>query len=327
MYDKIISQAPMMKKGTKEFRLFLSIISKKVLLYTEMFSDLAIINSKHREDYLNIDKAIENPVALQFGSSSPETLYKAVKIADQYPYYEFNLNCGCPSDRVSNGNLGAILMNDPSLIIELLYALKEGSNEKKITLKHRIGIKSRRADIIDYKNYDDLYRFIDAINSKIKIDKFTIHARLAILEGLSPKENREIPPLKYDYVKRIKKDFKEIFIELNGNIKNIEEVKLALKTFDAVMIGRKFVDDPYSFINLDKELFNIKNKTLTRNEIYLKYVDLIKKREDKHHNPRAFLPPLLQLFKGCKNAKKFRKILSNEYCKGEKLSEFLMKNK
>ena len=326
MYEKIISQAPMMRKGNREFRIFLRMITQKTLLYSEMFSDLAIINSKLRDDFLRIEK-VEHPIAFQFGSSCPETLYKAVKIANDYPYYEFNLNCGCPSDRVQHRKLGAVLMNEPNLVIELLRAMKEGSNGKKITLKHRIGIESKNEKIQNYKEYADLCKFVEKINSKIKIDKYTIHARSAILEGLSPRENREIPSLKYEYVERIKNDFKDIFVELNGKIKSIDEAKSKLEKFDAVMIGRAYLNDPYSFIELDNKLLGGENKILSREEVFLKYINEVEKLESKHYNPRAFLLPLLHLFKGVKNSKKFRESISNDYKKGEKVSQFLLKTK
>ena len=198
----------MVDKSHRHFRYFCRLMNKDIPLYTEMVTAQAIINS-------DLDKILyfredEGNVALQIAASNPEDAYKAVKLADSYNYSEINLNCGCPSDRVSGNLMGASLMSNKNLVYEILMAMKEATN-KPVTIKHRIGIDG--TDVIQDNNakiimngYDDLLEFLNTI-SKAKPDRYTVHARSAILKGLSPKDNREIPPLDYEMVYKLKKDF------------------------------------------------------------------------------------------------------------------------
>lgn len=308
MYKHKISQAPMMKKGTREFRILLRMITKHTLLYSEMQSDLAIIHSKKRDDILRVED-IELPLALQLGGSKPEEIYKAAKIAVEYPYCEINLNCGCPSDKVINRDIGVILMREPQLVSELLLAIKEAAPQKAVTLKHRIGISSKKMGI-EKSSYEDLVKFVSEVDSRVKIDKYTIHARIALLDGLSPKENREIPPLKYNDVFQIKKDLPHLFIEINGGISNLQEASDALQQVDSVMIGRAFLENPYSFINIDKEIF--KDETNQNNEvdIFFKYLEYIREKEETWSRPKEFAHSAMRLFKGSKNVSHFKRLLS-----------------
>ena len=270
-----ISIAPMVDKSHRHFRYFCRIMTKEALLYTEMVTAQAIING-------DLDKILylreeEGPVALQIAASNPEDAFKAVKIAEKYNYSEINLNCGCPSDRVSGNLMGAALMSDKDLVYEILTAMKEATN-KPVTIKHRIGIDG--TGIIDDKNkkiimqgYDDLLEFLDTI-SKAKPDRYTVHARSAILRGLSPKDNREIPPLDYDMVYKLKNDFDYLNIEINGGFKTLDSIKDALNKVDAVMIGRVSYEDCYLLANLYKiNEENINVNPISRGEIIKQYME------------------------------------------------------
>ena len=192
---------------------------------------------------------------MQIAASNPKDAYKAVKLADSYNYSEINLNCGCPSDRVSGNLMGASLMSNKNLVYEILMAMKEATN-KPVTIKHRIGIDG--TDVIQDNNakiimngYDDLLEFLNTI-SKAKPDRYTVHARSAILKGLSPKDNREIPPLDYEMVYKLKKDFNYLNIEINGGFKTLKSISKALENVDGVMIGRASYEDCYLLANLNK---------------------------------------------------------------------------
>ena len=216
-----------------------------MLLYTEMITAQAII-------YGDLEKVLffreeEGKVALQIAASNAEDAYKAVKLAENFNYSEINLNCGCPSDRVSGNLMGAALMASKELVYEILSAMKEATN-KPVTIKHRIGIDG--TGIITDKNskvimegYEDLLDFLDTI-SKARPDRYTVHARTAILKGLSPKENRDIPPLDYSMVYRFKKNFDYLNIEINGGFKTLDQIKEGLKQVDSVMIGRVLMKMP-----------------------------------------------------------------------------------
>ena len=209
-----ISIAPMVDKSHRHFRYFCRIMNKDALLYTEMVTAQAIINGDL--DRILYFREEEGPVALQIAASNAEDAYKAIKLAEDFNYKEINLNCGCPSDRVSGNLMGAALMSDKNLVYEILCAMKEATN-KPITIKHRIGIdgtgviEPNQGKII-MDGYEDLLDFLDTV-SKAKPDRYTVHARSAILKGLSPKDNREIPPLDYDMVYKLKKEFDYLNIE------------------------------------------------------------------------------------------------------------------
>ena len=248
-----ISIAPMVDKSHRHFRYFCRIMNKEALLYTEMVTAQAIING-------DLDKILyfrkeEGPVALQIAASNAEDAYKALKLAEGFNYTEINLNCGCPSDRVSGNLMGAALMSDKNLVYEILSAMKEATN-KPVTIKHRIGIDGtgvitdNNSKII-MEGYEDLLDFLDTV-SKAKPDRYTVHARSAILKGLSPKDNREIPPLDYEMVYKLKNDFNYLNIEINGGFKTLDSIKDALTKVDGVMIGRASYEDCYLLANLNK---------------------------------------------------------------------------
>ncbi len=320
-----ISIAPMVDKSHRHFRYFCRILNKDALLYSEMVTAQAIING-------DLDKILyfredEGNVALQIAASNPEDAYKAVKLAEQYNYSEINLNCGCPSDRVSGNLMGAALMSDKNLVYEILSAMKEATN-KPITLKHRIGIDG--TGVIDNKSskiiisgYEDLLEFLDTV-SKAKPDRYTVHARSAILKGLSPKDNREIPPLDYNMVYKLKKEFSYLNIEINGGFKSLESIEDALRKVDGVMIGRAAYEDCYLLANLHK--INEENKNISpisRGEAIKKYIPYVTEELEKGSNVHALAAPLQSLFQGQRGSRKFKQLLSSSNIKRETLIEVL----
>ena len=318
-----ISIAPMVDKSHRHFRYFCRLMNKDALLYTEMVTAQAIINGDL--DRILYFREEEGPVALQIAASSSEDAYKAVKLAESYNYSEINLNCGCPSDRVSGNLMGAALMADKNLVYEILSAMKEATN-KPVTIKHRIGIDG--TDVIEGKNnkiimegYEDLLEFLDTV-SKARPDRYTVHARSAILKGLSPKDNREIPPLDYDRVYRLKKDFEYLNIEINGGFKTLESISDALTKVDGVMIGRASYEDCYLLANLNR--INDKNaKIISRGEIIKSYIPYVKEELEKGSNVHSLAAPLQSLFQGQKGSRKFKQLLSSSNVKKETLVEIL----
>lgn len=318
-----ISIAPMVDKSHRHFRYFCRLMNKDALLYTEMVTAQAIINGDL--DRILYFREEEGPVALQIAASSSEDAYKAVKLAESYNYSEINLNCGCPSDRVSGNLMGAALMADKNLVYEILSAMKEATN-KPVTIKHRIGIDG--TDVIEGKNnkiimegYEDLLEFLDTV-SKARPDRYTVHARSAILKGLSPKDNREIPPLDYDMVYRLKKDFEYLNIEINGGFKTLESISDALTKVDGVMIGRASYEDCYLLANLNR--INNKNaKIISRGEIIKSYIPYVKEELEKGSNVHSLAAPLQSLFQGQKGSRKFKQLLSSSNVKKETLVEIL----
>lgn len=307
-----VSIAPMVDKTHRHFRYFSRILTKETLLYTEMITAQSIINS-------NIEKLLyfnegEGSVALQIAACNAEDAYKAVKLADEYNYSEINLNCGCPSDRISGNLMGAALMADKNLVYEMLCAMKEATS-KPITIKHRIGIDGEGVlndsyEKIVLNGYDDLLDFLSVI-SKAKPDRYTLHARSAILKGLSPKENREVPPLDYNLVHRIKKEFPYLNIEVNGGIRTIDQVKEQLLHVDGVMIGRASYEDCYLLTKFDEVFDNSYHKAITRKEILEAYLPYVEKELSLGTSSYALLSPIQSLFLGKKGSKLFKQLTSS----------------
>ncbi len=320
-----VSIAPMVDKTHRHFRYFSRLLTKEALLYTEMVTAQSIINGD-RDKILGFRKE-EGPVALQIAASNPEDAYKAVKLAEDYNYTEINLNCGCPSDRVSGNLMGAALMSSKDLVYEILCAMKEAT-KKPITIKHRIGIdgtgvlEDTNSKII-MSGYDDLLEFLDTI-SKARPDRYTIHARSAILKGLSPKDNREIPPLDYDMVYRLKKEFDYLNIEINGGFKTIDSIKDALTKVDGVMIGRSAYEDCYLLANFYKlyEGFEDK-KPISRGEAIKAYIPYIIEELEKGNSVHSLVSPLHSLFQGEKGSKRYKQLLSSSNVKKETILDVL----
>jgi tRNA-dihydrouridine synthase A len=234
----------MMDYTDRHFRVVMRGLTRRTLLYSEMIHTNALVLGG-RVDLLAFDP-IERPIALQLGGDSPEMLARAAKMAEELGWDEVNLNVGCPSDRVQRGRFGACLMAHPEVVAEAVAAMR-AAVKIPITVKHRIGID-------DLDRYEDMLRFVDLV-AAAGSDRFTVHARKAWLSGLSPKENRTIPPIRYDDVYRLKLERPELEIEINGQVRTLAEAKSHLDHVDAVMIGRAAYETPAIFMHADTELF------------------------------------------------------------------------
>lgn len=263
-----VSIAPMMDWTDRHYRYFARRLTRHTFLYTEMVTAAAILFGDR--DRLLAFHPDEHPISLQLGGDDPGQIARAVEIAAPFGYDEYNLNVGCPSDRVRNGNFGACLMADPQRVADLVRAMRSVT-ERPVTVKHRIGIDGR-------ESYEEMLDFVDTV-AAAGVSRFTVHARIAILEGLNPKQNRSIPPIRYDDVYRLKEDRPELEVEINGEIKTVQDVQRHLEHVDAVMIGRAAYANPSLLAFLDREVFgDTAAPVLTREEVvrdmypYLDYI-------------------------------------------------------
>ena len=277
-------------------RYLMRLITKESFLYTEMVTTGAIIhgNATHQLDF---NKSIESPVALQLGGSNPDELAKCSEIAESMGYDEINLNLGCPSERVQKGSFGACLMIEPKLVQRCLNAMKQ-SVSIPVTAKCRTGIDK-------IEDYAFLQSFVEGIANQ-NISTIIIHARNAILKGLSPRQNRTIPPLKYDYVYRIKEDFPELEIIINGGINSLIEAKDHLQNVDGVMLGRTPYDNPMMLDDVDSEIFGEPKKQILRLDILKDYLTYLEELDDPKIRLNQVLKHIYGLNKGLKNARKYR---------------------
>ncbi len=297
-----VSVAPMMDCTDKHERYFLRLISKNVLLYTEMIVSEAIDRGdKKKLLSFNLN---EKPVALQLGGSSPKLLANASKIGEEFGYDEINLNLGCPSKKVQKNKFGACLIKEPNLVAECLSAMQSSTN-LPITVKTRIGYDN-------VEDYENLYNFIDILKST-GIKTFIIHARKAMLGKFTPKQNLNIPPLKYDMVYKLKKDFKDLEIIINGGITTIEQVKKNLKKTDGVMMGRSIYHSPYLLADIEKEIFNNEN-ILSRQEVIEKLIPYVKQEIKKGTRMNQIMRHTLGLFHGQTGSSFWKRYLSENMC-------------
>ena len=290
--------APLMDWSDRHCRYFWRQFSKHALLYTEMVTTGAILFGD-KESHLNFNVE-EQPVALQLGGSDPDDLARCAEIAEQWGYSEINLNCGCPSDRVKKGRFGACLMAEPDLVAECLGAMKSAVSIP-VTVKHRIGID-------DMEDYPGLTRFVEA-QASAGITTFIVHARKAWLNGLSPKENREVPPLKYDMVYQLKQDFPQLEIVLNGGINTLDECREHLQLLDGVMLGRAAYQTPTLLAGVDAALFDGEPGPTPAQVIHnmLPYIEREMSRGQRlNHITRH----MMGLFQGVPGARRFRRYLS-----------------
>ena len=293
------SVAPMMDWTDRHCRFFLRLLSKNALLYTEMVTTGALINGD-AERFLRHDET-EHPLALQLGGSTPADLAVCARMAQEAGYDEVNLNVGCPSDRVQNNMIGACLMAHPALVADCVKAMRDAVSIP-VTVKHRIGINGR-------DSYAQLCDFVGTVRDA-GCTSFTVHARIAILEGLSPKENRDIPPLRYDVVAQVKKDFPDLEIILNGGIKTLEQCQEHLQVFDGVMLGREAYHNPYILAEVDQQLFGSTDPVISRAQalsLLRPYIAAhIAAGGAMHHITRH----ILGLAQGFAGARRFRQLLS-----------------
>ncbi|WP_329605029.1 tRNA dihydrouridine(20/20a) synthase DusA [Undibacterium flavidum] len=251
-----LSVAPMMDWSDRHCRLFHRHISRHTWLYTEMVTTGAILYGDVAR-HLDFNQE-EHPVALQLGGSEPADLALAAKRGEEWGYDEINLNCGCPSERVQKGAFGACLMAEPALVADCVKAMRDVV-DIDVTVKHRIGIN-------DVDSYAFVRDFVGQI-ADAGCKTFVVHARNAVLKGLSPKENREVPPLKYDYAYQLKKDFPELEVIINGGIKTLEEIDLHLQNVDGVMLGREAYHNPYIMSSFDARYYGDNTSVKTREEV------------------------------------------------------------
>ena len=299
---KTISVAPMMDCTDKHEIYFLSLISKNTHFYTEMIVANAIIKGD-RNKLLSFKK-ISNPVTLQVGGSNPDELSQACKVAEDYGYKEINLNLGCPSKKVQKNKFGACLMQEPDLVAKCIEAMSNATT-LPVTIKTRIG----------YNEVED-FGFLKSFIQRTKdagSQKFIIHARKALLKKLSPKENLNIPPLKYDFVYKLKNHFKKDEIIINGGIKTTEEIKNHLKIVDGVMIGRAIYHSPYLLAEIEKDIF--KNKNIpTRYEIMENLIPYIHEETSKGTQLNHIMRHTVGLFDGQNGSRTWKQYLSKNMC-------------
>ena len=293
--------APMMGWTTRHYRYFFRLICKKAQLFTEMITTGAILNSPQRERLLDFDIS-EKSLAIQLGGSSVSELAEAAKIVEAYGYSEINLNVGCPSDRVQSGCFGAVLFKAPQRVADCVAEISSVV-KLPISVKTRIGVD-------DYESYDYLAQFIQQV-SLAGCQTFIIHARKAWLSGLSPKENREIPPLNYDWVYQIKRDFPHLAIVLNGGIVCLGTAQKHLQQVDGVMVGRAAWYNPYLFAELDQLLSPEESVIIpSRLSIVLAYLPYLEQAFMSGENLSHLIQPLFGLFHGVAGGRRWRQKLS-----------------
>lgn len=299
---RTVSVAPMLDWTDNHCRFFHRLISPNTLLYTEMITTGALIHGDH-ERYLHFNEQ-EHPVALQLGGSDPRDLSECAKMAQNKGYDEINLNCGCPSKRVQKGCFGASLMESPDLVARCIESMRKATGEKMpVTIKCRIGIDDQ-----------DSFDFLDNFISKTKqagCSEFIIHARKAWLDGLSPKENRTIPPINYERAAKIKNKHPDITVSLNGEIKTTAQISEHLKIFDSVMIGREAYQNPYILAQIEDEIFKTDKTAIpSREQIATNIIPYIEEQLEKGARINSITRHMMGLFKGQKGAKKWRQTLS-----------------
>jgi len=300
--NRKVSVAPMMDCTDRHERYFLRLISKNVLLYTEMIVSEAIDRGdKKKLLSFNIN---EKPLALQVGGSSPKLLANAAKLGEEFGYDEINLNLGCPSKKVQKNKFGACLMKEPDLVADCLSKMQSSTN-LPVTVKTRIGYD-------DQEDYENLYNFINKLkNTGVKT--FIIHARKAMLGKFTPKQNLNIPPLKYEVVYNLKKDFKNEEIIINGGITSTDQIKNHLSKVDGVMIGRSVYHSPYFLSEIEKEIFN-NNNIPSRQEVIENLIPYVKEEIKKGTRLNQIMRHTLGLFHGQTGSNFWKRYLSENLC-------------
>jgi len=298
--DRRFCVAPMMDRTDRHERFFLRYLSKKAYLYTEMINANAVLFGTQNE-LLKFNEC-EHPLAIQLGGNDPIKLSEAATISESYGYDEINLNIGCPSTKVQNGDFGAILMKNPNLVAKCVKAIKNKVNIP-VSVKCRIGV-----DDMDEKK--DLNTFIKKVSDS-GCEVFIVHARKAWLKGLSPKENRNIPPLNYERVYKLKDEFPHLEIIINGGLENIEDSKNHLTKVDGVMMGRKAYENPFQLTKVDHLFYGMPFLSKTRKEVLLKMIPYIIQQHKAGVKINLISRHFIGLTKGTRFAKKIRSSLTN----------------
>ncbi len=312
MNHSLVSIAPMMDWTDKHCRYFYRLISKNVQLYTEMITTKAILRGD-KNRLLDFNTS-ENPLVLQLGGSDPKEMAECSLIAQDWGYDEVNINVGCPSDRVLSGSFGACLMKEPNLVAQCVDSMMQKC-DIPVTVKHRIGID-------EMESYNQLSDFVDRISDK-GCQHFIVHARKAWLRGLSPKENRTIPPLNYPWVYKLKKDFPKLKFSINGGIENCKEISKHLTKVDGVMLGRSIYHNPFLLDEIEGFIFKNKKSSINREQILKKYMSYISDQSQKGVPIRSMTRHILGLYHGEANAKLFRRLLSGKIVELGHLNDWL----
>ena len=300
--NRKVSVAPMMDCTDRHERFFLRLISKNTLLYTEMVVDEAI-NRGDKKKLLGFN-INEKPVSLQLGGSSPKLLSEASKIGEDFGYDEINLNLGCPSKKVEKGKFGACLMKEPNLVADCLSKMQASTN-LPVTIKTRIGYD-------DVEDYENLHNFISTLKSA-GVKTFIIHARKAMLGKFTPKQNLNIPPLKYEYVYKLKEDFPNEEIIINGGITSVDQIKPLLHKTDGVMIGRAAYHTPYMLADIEKEIFGTE-EVLSRQDVIEQLIPYVKDELKKGTRLNQIMRHTIGLFHGQTGASYWKRYLSENMC-------------
>jgi tRNA-dihydrouridine synthase A len=306
--SRTVSVAPMMDWTDRHCRMFHRQISRHTWLYTEMVTTGALLHGDVPR-HLDFDGA-EHPVALQLGGSEPSDLAHSAKLGQQWGYDEINLNCGCPSERVQKGAFGACLMAEPLLVADCVKAMRDAV-DIDVTVKHRIGLDQQ-------ESYEFVRDFVGTI-AEAGCATFIVHARNAVLKGLSPKENREIPPLRYDYAYRLKRDFPALEIILNGGVRTLDEIDTHLRHVDGVMLGREAYHNPWLMAGVDARYYGDPAAPRSRDEVLAAMLPYIRTQLALHGPESAggalrlnsITRHMLGLTMGLPGARRFRQMLSD----------------
>jgi tRNA-dihydrouridine synthase A len=299
MTDRRLSVAPMLDWTDRYCRYFLRLISRHTLLYTEMVTSGAVLHGD-RARFLDFDPQ-EHPLALQLGGSEPADLARCARLGAQWGYDEINLNVGCPSDKVQSGSFGACLMATPQVVADCIRAMRDAVTID-VTVKHRIGVDDR-------DSYGELCDFVGSV-SAAGCNSFIVHARKAWMQGLSPKENREIPPLSYETVHRLKRDFPALEIVINGGITCLSQVEAQLAQVDGVMIGREAYHNPWVLADADRRIFGDAHPPPDRHQVLARFIPFVDRQLSQGVPLNRITRHILGLFHGCPGARKFRRVLS-----------------
>ncbi|MEM9242638.1 MAG: tRNA dihydrouridine(20/20a) synthase DusA [Pseudomonadota bacterium] len=297
--NRRISIAPMMDWTDKHCRYLFRLLTKNALLYSEMVVAKAVCHAGP-ERFLSFNQE-EHPIALQLGGSVADELARCAKLGEQYGYDEINLNIGCPSDRVQSGRFGVCLMKEPQLVADCVAAMR-AVVAIPVTVKTRIGVD-------DQDSYQALHQFIETV-ARTGCETFIIHARKAWLQGLSPKQNRDIPPLQYQRVYQLKRDFPDLEIIINGGISDYDSIHQHLHNVDGVMIGRKAYQAPYFLSEIDQHFYACSTKQVTAVEILQQYSHYVQRQLDRGVPLASLLRHLMGFFRGVPKGKQWRRYLS-----------------
>jgi tRNA-dihydrouridine synthase A len=294
-----LSVAPMLDRTDRHCRYFLRLISRRTLLYTEMVTTASLLHGD-RERFMRFDPA-EHPVALQLGGSDPKEMACCARMGEERGFDEINVNLGCPSDRVQSGRFGACLMAEPALVAGCVAAMKDAVSAP-VTVKTRIGVDDR-------DSYEQLCELVEAL-VVAGCDALIVHARKAWLQGLSPRENREVPPLRYEVVRQLKRDFPDLPIAINGGITDLAQTKALLRDLDGVMIGREAYKNPWLFATADREIFGDAHPIPTRQEVLEAYIRYVERELATGVPLNAMARHILGLYRGQPGARRWRRTIS-----------------